>query len=174
RGQDVLLMSEPVDPFFIEAMREYKGKQFKAVDKGAVDSEEEETEESKAAEKPYKKLLKSLNKKIDEVKDIRISKRLKESAACLVADKDQMNAQMQRIMKNFGQADESPRILELNPEHPAVKTMLTLYEDNPRSKNVEEFGRLFYDQALIAEGSKIKDPAAFAKRINTLIANSGK
>jgi len=172
RGQDVLLMAEPVDPFFVEAMREYKGKQFKAVDKGAVDSDEPETEESKEAEKTYKKLLKFLGKKIEEVKDIRLSRRLKESAACLVADDDQMNAQMARIMKNFGQGQETPRILELNPDHPAVKTMLALYEENPRNKDVAEYARLFYDQALIAEGSRIKDPAAFAKRVNSLIART--
>ncbi len=168
KGQDVLLLTEPIDPFFVEAMREYKGKTFKAVDKGSIDSEDAEKNEK--AEKTYKKMLNSLNKKIEEVKEIRLSTRLKESAACLVSSEEQMNAQMERIMKNFGQAQETPRILELNPDHRAVKAMLSLYEESPRSKKVEEYARLFLDQALIAEGSKVKDPSAFARRVNDLIA----
>jgi molecular chaperone HtpG len=68
--------------------------------------------------------LKALSKGIDEVKEVRLSGRLRESAACLVADEGQMNAQMERMMKQFGQgAPESPRILELNPEHDAVKAV---------------------------------------------------
>ena len=171
KGQDVLLMSEPVDPFFAEALGTYKEKPLKAVDKGDLDADEgdaipEETQGS------FEKLLGRLSEAIGEVKSVRLSRRLKESAACLVAEDGQMNAQMERLMKQFGGADapDAPRILELNPQHAAVKTLLAMYEKDPDSDDVDELGRLFLDQAIIAEGSRINDPAAFAQRMNRFIA----
>ncbi len=170
RGQDVLLMDEPVDPFFAEALGEYKGKTLKAVDQGKLEESESEAiaEETR---KTFEALLKTLSTGMDEVKEVRLSGRLRESAACLVADEGQMNAQMERMMKQFGGGvPASPRILELNPAHEAVKALLALHGKDPASADVLELGRLFLDQATIAEGSKIKDPSAFARRINLLIA----
>ena len=82
-----------------------------------------------------------------------------------------MNAQMERLMKQMGGGDvKAPRILELNPDHAAVQALLALYEKDQESGDVLELGHLLLDQAVIAEGSKIPDPAAFARRINLLIA----
>lgn len=171
KGQDVLLLDEPVDPFFAESIGEYKGKSFKAVDKGDLADTPEVDE---AHTKAYEELLKHLSDKIDGVKEVRLSSRLRESAACLVADEGQMSAQMERLMKQFGnEMGESPRVLELNPEHEAVKTILSLYESDKKSDDVVELGHLLLDEAMIAEGSKIKDPAAFARRVNMLIARQG-
>jgi len=171
KGQDVLLMDEPVDPFFAESIGEYKGKSFKAVDQGAL-ADAPAIDETHA--KAYKKLLKRLGEGIEEVKEVRLSSRLRESAACLVADEGQMSAQMERLMKQFGgDAGEMPRVLELNPDHAAVKAVLALFEKDAKSDEVLELGRLLLDQAVIAEGSKIKDPAAFARRVNLLIARQG-
>jgi len=173
RGQDVLLMDEPVDQFFVDAMGKYKDKSFKAVDKGELEESKEDESISEETKKSYEKLLKYLSKELEEVKTVRLSQRLKESAACLVAEEGQMNAQMERLMKQFGGADgmpATPRILELNPEHEAVKTVLELYKENPKSEDIKELGLLFLDQAVIAEGSKIKDPSAFSRRINMLIS----
>jgi len=174
RGQDVLLMDEPVDQFFADAMGKYKDKTFKAVDKGELEESKEDEEISKDTEKSYKKLLKYLSKELEDVKSVRLTQRLKESAACLVAEEGQMNAQMERLMKQFGGPDgqmpTEQRILELNPEHAAVKAVLSLYDENPKSKDIKELGLLFLDQATIAEGSKIKDPAAFSNRVNMLIS----
>lgn len=174
RGRDVLLMDEPVDQFFADAMGKYKDKSFKAVDKGELEEGKEDEEISEETEKSYKKLLKYLSKNLEEVKSVRLSQRLKESAAVLVAEEGEMNAQMERLMKQFGgaagQMPTTQRILELNPEHEAVKTMLELYTDNPKSKDIKELGLLFFDQATIAEGSKIKDPVAFSSRVNMLIS----
>ncbi len=168
KGQDVLLLDEPVDPFFAESIGEYKGKSFKAVDQGAL---EDAPEVDEAHTNAYKELLKHLSDSIEEVKEVRLSSRLRESAACLVADEGQMSAQMERLMKQFGnEMGETPRILELNPEHAAVQTILGLYEKDSKSGDVAELGRLLLDEAIIAEGSKIKDPSAFARRINMLIA----
>ena len=173
RGQDVLLMDEPVDPFFADALGTYKGKTLKAVDKGDLEDADDGDSITEETETSFEKLLAALSEELGEVKSVRLSKRLKESAACLVAEEGEMNAQMERLMKQFGGAAGAPptlRILELNPEHAAVKVLLSLYNDTPDSEDVSELGRLFLDQATIAEGSRIKDPSAFAKRINTLIA----
>ncbi len=172
RGQDVLLMDEPVDPFFAEAMGKYKEKTLKAVDKGELDESKQDESISEETQKAYKKLLKKLAKELDGVKDVRLTRRLKESAACLVAEEGQMNAQMERLMKQLGGGVDMPvsRILELNPEHEAVKTLLSIYKKDSKSKDIKELGLLFLDQATIAEGSKIKDPSAFANRVNMLIS----
>jgi molecular chaperone HtpG len=172
KGQDVLLMAEPVDPFFAEALGTYKDKPLKAVDKGDLEADGDEDDITEETQGDYEKLLGHLSEALEEVKSVRLSRRLKESAACLVAEDGQMNAQMERLMRQFGgqEAPEAPRILELNPQHDAVKTLLALYEKDPASDDVDELGRLFLDQAIIAEGSRIKDPSAFAQRMNRFIA----
>jgi molecular chaperone HtpG len=83
-----------------------------------------------------------------------------------------MSAHMERLLKRAGRgADigESSRILELNGEHPAVQALLKLYEKDPADERIDSYGRLLYDQAVLAEGSAVQDPAAFARRINELI-----
>ncbi|MBT3192141.1 MAG: molecular chaperone HtpG [Verrucomicrobia bacterium] len=173
RGQDVLLMDEPVDPFFADALGTYKGKTLKAVDKGELEEEEENEAISEETQTAYEGMLGKLSEALEEVKSVRLSRRLTESAACLVAEEGEMNAQMERLMAQFGGpngAPATPRILELNPEHDAVKALLALYDEDSASEDVTEFGRLFLDQAIIAEGSRIKDPAAFSRRVNMLIA----
>jgi molecular chaperone HtpG len=102
---------------------------------------------------------------------VRLSKRLTDSAACLVADEGAMTAHMERLMQRMGRdahgADR--RVLELNPTHPAVTALRDLYEKSPQDARVEGHARLLLDEAVIAEGSKVKDPAAFARRINDLL-----
>ncbi len=171
KGQDVLLMAEPVDPFFADALGTYKDKPLKALDQGEISEDDDEDSISEETQASYEKLLAHLSEALDEIKSVRLSRRLKESAACLVAEDGQMNAQMERMMRQFGQeAPEAPRVLELNPQHDAVKALLALYEEDSKSEDVDELGRLFLDQAIIAEGSRIKDPTAFAQRMNRFIA----
>ena len=111
---------------------------------------------------------------IDDVKEIRPSTRLTESAACLVTDENAMTAHMERLMKEIGQGDSptSQRILELNTDHDAAKALQQMHDSNPDDARIASYGRLLYDQAVVAEGSTITDPADFAKRINNLIAQS--
>src|SRR5205823_997334 len=104
-----------------------------------------------------------------------LSSRLKESAACLVAEEGGIGAHMERLLQRMGRGDEIPqskRILEINPDHPAVQTLEKIVEKDSSDPRVQNLGRLLYDQAVIAEGSRIADPAAFAKRVNELIAQS--
>jgi len=168
-GQDVILLSDPVDEFMVDGLREYKGKKLRALDKGAL-SDAKVPEEKQTTFKPLIDFAKS---RVTDVKDVRLSARLKESAACLVADEGEMSAHMERLMSRIGQGAMNPgmkRVLELNPEHPAVEAVRALYASKPDDPRVGEYLALLYDQAVIGEGSKVKDPVAFAKRINALLA----
>ena len=112
---------------------------------------------------------------LPEVSDVRLTKRLTDSAACLVADAGALTAHMERIMQRFGQGDEAPkRVLELNPDNPAVAALKAVFAKDAADPKVEGYARLLYEQAVIAEGSKVSDPAGFAKRINALIAADAK
>jgi molecular chaperone HtpG len=169
QDREVLLFTEPVDEFVTQALTEYKGKKLKAIDKGdlpgaAVD------ETTKTRYQPLLDLLKG--KLADEVKEVRLSGRLKESAAVLVSDEWAVGPQMARLMERMGRGGEVPeskRILELNPSHPAVEALLKLYARDANDARLEKYGRLLYDEALIAEGSRVKDPAALARTVNELL-----
>jgi len=167
QGFEVLLMIEPIDEILVQSMSEYKGKKLKAADKGAPDSSK--VDEQKAA--ALKDLLGVMKTKLGEVKDVRLTSRLKSSASCLVAEEGEMSANLERLLKRAGREtiEGSKRILELNASHPAVEAMQKIYEKNSGDERVEKYARLLYDQAVIAEGSKIKDPAAFAQRVNDLL-----
>ncbi|MEI6235076.1 MAG: molecular chaperone HtpG [Planctomycetota bacterium] len=171
QGREVLLMTEPIDEFGVEALGEYKGKKLKAADKGAPTVNVDEQKKEK-----YKSLLDVLKTRIADVKEVRLSTRLKDSAACLVADDGDMSSHMERLMKRMGRADapESKRVLELNPDHPAIEALQSVFTKDATDARIETYGRILYDQALIAEGSKIKDSIAFAKRINELLAKDAK
>jgi molecular chaperone HtpG len=170
KRQEVLLLTDPIDEYLMSNLSEYKGKKFKAADKG--DSKAEETDDQKKKAEEFKPLLETLQGKISEVKAVRLSHRLKESAAVLVADEYAPSAHMERLMKRMGQQMESggfKRTLELNPDHPTVQKLLALQKADANDPKIETYGRLLLDQATIAEGSPISDPAAFARRINALI-----
>ena len=171
RGQEVLLLTDPVDEYLVASLHGYKGKNLKAVDRADADPAAEKVSEDKAA--ALRPLVDALKAKLaDDVKDVRLSARLKESAAVLVADQGAMGANLERLLQRMGRGDEVPqtkRILELNPDHPAVQALKTLHEQNGDDPRVEAYGRLLYDEAVIAEGSRVKDPAAFARRVNELM-----
>ena len=174
KGFDVLLLTDPIDEFAVPAVREYKGKKLQAADKGELKSDGDGiSDESKAKFAP---LFASLKSVLPDVGDIRLTKRLTTSAACLVADAGAMTAHMERLMQRFGEdATGGKRVLELNPDNPAVEALRTLHEKSPTDPRIAAYALLLYDQAAIAEGSKVPDAAGFAKRINDLIlADAGK
>ena len=121
----------------------------------------------------FSAFLAALRVRLPEVSDVRLSKRLKDSASVLVADKHGMSAHYERLMKKLGRVEEeSKRALEINPTHPTVTALKSAFDKDPTDGRVESYGRLLYDQAVIAEGSKLKDPAGFARRVNDLIAKT--
>jgi molecular chaperone HtpG len=166
KGQDVLLMTDPIDEFMVPRLGEYKGKTFHAADRAEV------KEAQPAPGEHFKKLFDFLKSKLPEVSDVRLSTRLRESAACLVAAEGAASAHLERLMQRAGRGNDlmpSQRILELNGEHPVVQAMLGLLERTDAEARLESYAQLIYDQAVIAEGSKVKDPVAFARRINELL-----
>ncbi len=172
RGTEVLLMTDPLDEFVIPGLANYKDKPLKAADRTEPPEGDAEKEKRKQDEEAFAGLIGLLKEKIADVKDVRLSTRLTDSAACLVVDEGAMGAHMERLMERIGQGADtpSPRILELNPDHAAVRAMRDLHEKDAKDPRLEDYGRLLYDQAVIAEGSKVKDPTEFARRINDLLA----
>ena len=173
---NVLLMTDPIDEFILPSLSEYKEKQLKAADKGEFNQSADEEAKRTETQKKLQPLFDALKKQIAELKDIRLSTRLKESASCLVSEEGAVGANMERILQKLGQADShiGQRILELNPDHAVVQTLIRLYEKDAADVRIEQFGRLLYEQALIGEGSKLPDPVGFARRINELLIQSAR
>lgn len=167
KGWEVLLLTEPIDEFLLPSLRDYKGKTLKPVDRAETDVP---ADEQPADAESFKGLLAGLKEKLPEVSDVRLSKRLKESASVLVADHDAMSAHYERLMQKLGRAEgESKRVLELNPSHPAVVALREIHAKDAGDGRIESFGRLLYEQAVISEGSRLKDPAGFTRRVNELL-----
>ncbi|MYA76877.1 MAG: molecular chaperone HtpG [Gemmatimonadetes bacterium] len=171
RGWNVLFMTDPIDEFVMSSVDEYREKKYKAADKGDIAADETDKAKAEDDEKNFKALIESLKGKIPEVQDIRLSTRLKDSASCLVADEGAMSAHMERLMQRMGEGggQTSKRILELNAGHPVVQGLQKLHDSDGEDARVESIGRLLYEQAVVAEGSKLDDPVGFAGRINDLL-----
>jgi molecular chaperone HtpG len=168
RGHEVLLLTEPIDEFTVDALREFKGKTLKAADKGALP----DTSVAEEKTKELQPLLDFMKERLPEVKEVRLSARLKESAAVLVTDEHAPSAFMERLMQRIDQGRDMPvskRILEINADHAAVQAMRQLLDRDAKDARLEDYCHLLYDQAVIAEGSKVNDPVAFARRVNELM-----
>jgi molecular chaperone HtpG len=175
RDREVLLLTDPVDEFVMATLPEYGGKKLQAADRGEIDVET--SEEQKQDQERYAALCEFLDDRIEEVRAVRISRRLQESAACLVADDTGASAHLERLMARMGRAEDLPasaRILELNGRHPAVEALLALFEKDRGDPRIVDYARLLYDEAVIAEGSAVADPAALAQRINRLIEGAAR
>ena len=167
---DVLLLTDPIDPFVIPGLPEFKGKPLKAADRHAPELPEADKQKAEAAAGAYRPLLDFFKGKLTTLKDIRLSSRLKESAACLVSAEDAMDPRMEQLLARLGQGHgPSPRVLELNPDHPTVQALLAKIQTDPTDPRLEAYAHLLLDQALIAEGSRPENPTAFLARINELV-----
>ena len=176
---EVLFMIEPVDEFILSGFGEYDKKSLKSIAQGDIDlgTEEENKiadEQKKEASGKYKKLIKKVQDSLkDEVKEVRLSDRLTESASCLVTDDGDMNPQMERIFAAMNQpVPETKRILELNPDHPVIETMNGLIASDKKNPKLAAYSELLYDQALLTEGIAIKDPARFARLVTDLMVQA--
>ncbi len=177
RGHEVLLMTEPFDEFMITGLLEYKGKELKAADKGELPVTEKEKESHEQAKQEYSGLLDYLNRNLDDVKEVRLSNRLTESASCLVVDEGAMGAHMEQLMERIGRGDSvtpAKRILELNGNHAVIKALHQLFEEAADDPRISVHAKLLYEQAVIAEGSKVKDPGQLAELINDLMIQDAK
>jgi molecular chaperone HtpG len=177
---EVLFLTDPVDEWVVQTLTEYDGKKLKAVDRGdlELDSEEEKkAHEAKKeqAQKEYQWIIDFIKEKLaDQVKEVRFSSRLTDSACCLVADEYGLNANMERLMKAMNQdVPQSKRILELNPDHPILQVLARMYEADKGNAKLADYCELLYDQALLTEGSPIKDPLRFTKLVAELMVKAG-
>lgn len=179
KSYEVLFLTDPVDEWVVQSLTEYNEKALKAVDRGdiSLDSEEEKKEKEKKreeAQKEFSDLISLISDRLkDKVKEVRFSNRLTDSACCLVADEYGMNANMERIMKAMNQAvPESKRILELNPDHAILKAMASIHQKDNSAPALTDYADLLYDQALLTEGSTIKDPLRFTKLVSDLMVKA--
>ena len=176
RGVEVLLMTDPIDEFWVTAIGRHKEKPFKSVTRGGIDLDKillSETPADKSPEAPAKlaSLIAIFKLALgDSVKDVRSSERLTDSAVCLVADEGDMDMHLERLLKQHRQLDTaSRRILEVNPRHPLIDRLAASVGEPGASDQLSEFAWLLLDQARIVEGEQLPDPPAFARRLATLL-----
>ena len=171
KGVEVLLLYDRVDEWVASHLTEFEGKPLQSVAKGRLelgrleDETEKKEQEKEAGE--FRELVEKIRKTLGErVKDVRVTLRLTESPACLVADEHDLNANLQRLLKAAGQkVPASKPILEINPHHPLV---LRLREE-ARGERFNDLVQILFDQSLLAEGGQLEDPAGFVKRLNQLM-----
>jgi len=167
RGYDVLLLVDPVDEWVVQSLHEFDKRKLKSAAHGEVDLGDETAKVDEVEVSPAVAAVKSVLE--GRVKDVRVSRRLTDSASCLVADEGDPGANMERIMKMLdAQSSESLRILELNPTHPIVRNLSALAAKEPGSPRVAQWSELLLDQALLAEGV-VKEPTELVKRIQSLL-----
>jgi molecular chaperone HtpG len=167
----VLLMTEAVDEWILGYLNEFDGKPLKSVTKGALDlgkladEEEKKTQERVADE--FKPLTAKLQSALGErVKEVRITDRLTDSPACLVVDEQEMSAHLERLLKSAGQAvNKNKPILEVNPTHPLVARI----RGDLEAPQFADWAHILLDQATLAEGGQLEDPAGFVQRLNALV-----
>lgn len=171
---EVLYLVDSIDEWVVQGLTEFDGKKLVNVAKGDLDLgdlSKEEKEVRKEAEGQYKDFMKDFQDKMGDVlKEVRVTTRLKESPAVLVSGEEDLGANMERILKMARQnVTASKRILEINPEHPIIRNLRKIHEADAASPRLKDWYGLLVDQALLAEGSEIKDPAGYVARVNVLL-----
>ncbi|AKJ31516.1 molecular chaperone HtpG [Caldimonas brevitalea] len=165
---EVLLLTDRVDEWMLNYLYEFDGKPLQSVAKGAVDlgklQDEEEKKKAEEAATAFKPLLDRLKESLkDKAKDVRVTTRLVDSPACLVTEEGEMSGHLARLLKQAGQsAPETKPVLEINAEHALVQRL----QDSER---FDELAHILFDQALLAEGGQLEDPAAYVRRVNALL-----
>lgn len=168
KGIEVILMTNPVDEWAMNFMFEYDGTPLQNIAKGAVDlgdlTDEAEKEEAKKAEETFKPVVEKLKGVLgNRAKDVRVSNRLVDSPALLVTADGELSPQMMQMLKQMGQpVPESKPILEVNPNHPLIQKLES-------AEQFDDLAQVIFDQALLAEGGQLDDPAAYLKRVNALL-----
>ena len=174
RGEEVLLLTDPVDEWMLQRLTEFDGKPLRAVDRGATQEADEDKAEREAKQEESKDLLEALHKALDEhVSEVRFTSRLKDSVAVLVGEEHGMSAHLERMLRGNGrEVPVTKRALEINPEHSLVAGLRSLHETDPKSPRLAEFAELLHGQALIAEGSPVVDASRFAGLVTQLMVGS--
>ena len=170
KGIEVLLLHDRVDEWLMSHLHEFEGKRFADIAKGELDLGEIEGEEEKKAQEETAKAKEALVKRVkealgDAVQEVKVTHRLTDSPACVVLPEHEMGYQMRRIMEAAGQTlPEVKPILELNPTHALIERL-----EAAENEGFEDLARVLLDQAVIAEGGHLDDPAAYVRRLNALL-----
>ncbi|MBU3707793.1 MAG: molecular chaperone HtpG [Burkholderiaceae bacterium] len=169
KGVEVLLLTDRVDEWMLSFLSEFEGKQLVSVAKGDLDlgklEDESEKKQKEETQTEYKELIEKMKKSLDaKAADVRVTFRLTDSPACLVAGENELSGNLLRMLKAAGQkAPDSKPILEINPNHPLVQRLK--YED----AKFDDWSSILFDQALLAEGGQLTDPAGFVKKLNDML-----
>jgi molecular chaperone HtpG len=177
RDYEVLYMTDPVDEWVVQNLNTYKDKSLRSVAKGDVELETEDEKKAgeearKGSEEHFRALLEKIKETLGEkVKTVRLSKRLTDSACCLVSDEFGIGIQLEKLLRAMKQ-DVPParRILELNAAHPVVEAMRLLLDQTANEARLREYVEMLYDQALLTARLPLEDPIRFAQRVSTLMA----
>jgi molecular chaperone HtpG len=171
KGIEVLLLVDRVDEWMLSHLYDFDGHQLTSVAKGGVDlgklQDDEEKKQAEAAAEAAKPLIERLKKSLEgRAKDVRATTRLVDSPACIVVDDGDMSQHLARMLKQAGQdAPKSQPVLEVNPEHALLKKM----DSADGGERFDDLAKILFDQALLAEGGQLEDPAAYVKRVNALL-----
>ena len=174
RGFEVLYMTDPVDPFAVDALREFDGVPLESASNAGLSLDGEEKKVDEERESALGELRARFRIKLqDEVSDVRLSTRLTDSPVCLLVPEGGLMPHLERILR-AAQKDmpAQKRILELNPDHPVIENLRQLVEKGGANPKIDEWIEVLFDQAKIAEGSPIEDPARFNRRISELLADA--
>ena len=183
RGIEVLLMTDPVDEFWLPMVGQFDEKPFTSATSGSVDlskiknvkdkkENDDKNEAKKADDASVAKLILSLKESLGEtVKDVCSSDRLTDSAVCLVAGEGDMDLHLERMLKMQGQMEvpTAARVLEINPAHPLIIKMSEVVNKPAKKTALNDMALLLFDQARIIEGEPVSDPAAFSQRLNSIL-----
>ncbi len=172
---EVLYLTDPVDEFWMQMVPEFDGKKFGSVTRGAADLDDKKDDEKKANTPEIEALIAVIKTNLGEaVKDVRISNRLTDSAVCLVADDNDMDMHMERILKMHNKLDggASTRVMEINAENSLIKTLAAAATKKNSVAALKDASQILLDQARIMEGDLPDDPVAFASRLSLMMTNS--
>ena len=175
KGIEVIYMTDPVDEFWLPSVGKYSEKDFQSITKGGADLDniksDKKENKKKKSNKNIDKLLASIKVTLgDEVKEVKVSERLTDSAVCLVAGDGEMDMHLEKLLKQHQQIDKtSQKILEINPTHPLIKDLLKIVDNDKEKIVFDDASWLLLDQARIIEGQPVSDPNKFARRMNSLL-----
>ena len=175
KGIEVIYMTDPVDEFWLPSVGKYSEKDFQSITKGGADLDniksDKKDNKKKKSNKNIDKLLASIKVTLgDEVKEVKVSERLTDSAVCLVAGDGEMDMHLEKLLKQHQQIDKtSQKILEINPTHPLIKDLLKIVDNDKEKIVFDDASWLLLDQARIIEGQPVSDPNKFARRMNSLL-----
>ncbi len=170
KDYEVLLMTDPVDEFVIQALPEFEKKPLKSAEKGDLGLDKIDEKKKEAYSSLFEKIKSLLENKIKEVKP---SSHLKDSVSCLSGETYDMSAYMEKLLKASGQPiPETKRILELNINHPVMEKIQHIFEKNNEDDALKDYSNLLYDLAIVTEGGKVENPAGFSKLIGELMAKA--